>query len=285
MLSKNEIEESAGLLRGQLKQMFHEYATLNSGNDVDLEDNLLSWLSDLCLLSNVPFHYLIPSTDMLPNNSIRLFYLNPNWQTALLDGACSLGRNATLDLVHDEALIDQVFENVFKRIKAVRPLLQKKIVEAAELDEGVKLMGGFLLRSPLVRGWRGLEFQALSAEGVALKALRIEVLSDDVLIALFDGVPYTLEIAQPPEGFFFGFNHINGKYSKRMRHFEDGSLMAETDTVEVVIKNEKFRTLDIQKTAENMEKFFGKSFTSAEVALQMIKTPYIGRVIRKDILE
>ncbi|MDR9857196.1 hypothetical protein RJP21_26720 [Paenibacillus sp. VCA1] len=285
MQARNDWENSSPVLRGHIHRIFGELAALAHDKPVNPdnhEDELIAWLSELCLLSNVPFHYLIPSENILPNDSIRLFYVNPNWQQALVDGACSLGRNASLDLSHDQALIDAVFIQIGKRIKAVRPMLQKKPVAAADLQEGVQTIGGFVLRSPLVRGWRGLEFQAMSSEGNPLRALRIELLSDEVLIGLFDGVPYTLEIAQPPEGFYFGFNHINGRFFKRLRSFETGALLNEADTIEVAVQNEKRRTIDVCQTAKNMEAFFKKEITSAEFALQMIKTPYIGKVIRTD---
>lgn len=285
MQARNDWENSSQALRGHVRRVFGELAALTHDQPVNPdnhEDELMAWLSELCLLSNVPFHYLIPSESILPHDSIRLFYVNPNWLWALVDGACSLGRNASLDLSHDQALIEAVFAQIGKRMKAVRPLLQKKAVAVDDLQEGVRTIGGFILRSPLVRGWRGLEFQANSSEGKPLRALRIDLLSDEVLIGLFDGVPYTLEIAQPPEGFYFGFNHINGRFFKRLRSFETGALLADTDTIEVAVQNENRRTIDVCQTAKNMEVFFKKEITSAEFALQMIKTPYIGKVIRTD---
>lgn len=287
MKARNDWENNADLLRMHVRRSLSGLAAITNDQPVNPENDgeeLIAWLSDLILMSKVPFHYLVPSEILLPHNSIRFFYVNPNWQQALVDGACSLGRNASLDLTHDQQLIDAVFAQIGKRIKAVRPLLQKKSVSSEELQDGVEVIGGFVLRSPLVRGWRGLEFQALSSGNTPLRALRIELLSDEVLVALFDGVPYKVEIAQPPEGFYFGFNHSNGKYFKRLRSFETGELLAETDTIEVALENEKLRTIDVCQTAKNMEAFFHKeTFTSAEFALQMIKTPYIGRVIRTDV--
>ncbi|OOC61611.1 hypothetical protein [Paenibacillus ihbetae] len=278
-------DNSPQLVRTHVRRVFGELAALTKDQPVSLEhqdDELIGWLSQLCLLVNLPFHYLIPTESMLPDDSIRLFYVNPNWLQALVDGACSLGRNASLDLTHDQELIDAVISQIGKRMKAVRPLLQSKSVTAKELDEEVQAIGGFLLRSPLVRGWRGLEFKALSSQGTPLRALRIELLSDDVLIGLFEGIPYTLELDQPPEGYFFGFNHINGRYMKRLRNLDSGELLSESDSIEVAVQNEKMRTIDVYQTAKHMEAYFKKEITSAEFALQMIKTPYIGKVVRKD---
>ncbi|CAM4190899.1 hypothetical protein [Paenibacillus tarimensis] len=285
MQARTDWDNSPHVIRRQVRRVLGELAALAKDQPVSPEphdDELIAWLSQLCLLVNLPFHYLIPAESMLPANSIRLFYVNPNWLQALVDGACSLGRNASLDLTHDQELIDAVITQIGKRVKAVRPLLQNKTVTPKELEDEVQAIGGFLLRSPLVRGWRGLEFKALSSQGTSLRALRIELLSDDVLIGLFEGVPYTLEMAQPPEGFFFGFNRINGEFSKRLRDLDSGELLSESDSVEVVLQNKDMRTIDVYQTAKNMETYFQKEVTSAEFALQMIKTPYIGRVIRKD---
>lgn len=286
MQIRHDWERKASELKGHTHHLFKELASITNEEPIDPDhpdDDLIAWLSELGLMSNVPFHYLIPSESILPNHSIRFFYVNPSWQQALIDGACSLGRNASLDLAHDQALIDAVFAQISKRMKAVRPMLQRKPLLTEQLQDGVQLIGGFVLRSPLVRGWRGLEFKALSKENTELRALRIELLSDDVLIGLFDGVPYTLQIAQPPEGFYFGFNQSNGRYYKRLRDFDTGALLAETDTVEVAILNKGLRTIDVCQTAKNMEAFYQKEgFTSAEFALQMIKTPYIGQVVRSD---
>lgn len=253
-----------------------------SANGSGEEKELITWLSECCLLSNVPFHYLIPSESILPSNSIRLFYVNPDWQFALVDGACSLGRNGSMDLSHDQELIQTVFQRVNLQMKAIRPILQNEEGYVEQLGDHVEVIGGFILRSPLVRGWRGLEFQALSADNKVLRALRIETLSDEILIGLFDGVPYTLEVAQPPEGFHFGFSEVNHGYRKRMRTLDTGKLQEETDTVEVVISDSSARTIDVCQTAKHMEAFLGKTVTSAEFALQMIQTPYIGRIERVD---
>jgi len=287
MQARNDWETYSQTIRSHIYRSLGGLAANAADQHIDPtnnEDELISWLSEVMLMNRVPFHYLVPAERFLPTNSVRFFYVNPNWQQALIDGACSLGRNATTDLSHDVQLIEAVFASIGKRMKAVRPLLQRKTVVPDELEQGVEVIGGFVLRSPLVRGWRGLEFQAFPEHGdQPLRALRIELLSDEVLVALFEGVPYKVEIAQPPEGFYFGFNHINGSYYKRLRSFETGELLAETDTVEVVVHDEKLRTIDVRATANNIATFFNKEqLTSAEFALQMIKTPYIGRIVRED---
>lgn len=63
--------------------------------DVDAEelawDSVIGWLSRLRLLEGVPFQYIVPSEEMLPNESIRFFHMDRNWLDALVDGALSTG--------------------------------------------------------------------------------------------------------------------------------------------------------------------------------------------------
>ena len=104
-------------------------------SDVAVPPEIASWLGLLVSLKTVPLSYLVPDPGMLPPESIRFFRVDPNWITALLEGACSVGRASSAELTHDEALTDAVHAAL-----AVEPM-----------------MTGFLLRSAVVEGWPGLE--------------------------------------------------------------------------------------------------------------------------------
>ena len=54
-------------------------------------NHVLQWLTRLRLLEGVPFSYIVPSNEMLPNESIRFFHVDRNWLDALVDGALSTG--------------------------------------------------------------------------------------------------------------------------------------------------------------------------------------------------
>ena len=54
-------------------------------------DSVVSWLTKLRLLEGVPFNYVVPSEEMLPNESIRFFHMDRNWLDAMVDGALSTG--------------------------------------------------------------------------------------------------------------------------------------------------------------------------------------------------
>ena len=53
--------------------------------------HVLQWLTRLRLMEGVPFSYIVPSSEMLPNESIRFFHVDRNWLDALVDGALSTG--------------------------------------------------------------------------------------------------------------------------------------------------------------------------------------------------
>ena len=50
----------------------------------------LQWLASLRTLGQVPFQYMVPSEDMLPNETIRFFHVDRNWLDSLIDGALSV---------------------------------------------------------------------------------------------------------------------------------------------------------------------------------------------------
>ena len=52
---------------------------------------VVNWLSRLRLLQGVPFVYIVPTEEMLPNESIRFYHMDRNWLDSLVDGAISVG--------------------------------------------------------------------------------------------------------------------------------------------------------------------------------------------------
>ena len=99
---------------------------------------------------------------MLPPESIRFFFLDKSYIAALLDGAMSLGRSYTIDYQHDCRVIDKVMDRALCESSFIRPSLQKKERKPSEVGKNALsgAVSGFLLRSVMVSGWRGLEFKA-----------------------------------------------------------------------------------------------------------------------------
>jgi len=54
-------------------------------------NSIIKWLGRLRTLEGIPFPYIVPHEEMLPNDSIRFFHIDRNWIDAMIDGALSTG--------------------------------------------------------------------------------------------------------------------------------------------------------------------------------------------------
>ncbi|HLO03998.1 MAG TPA: hypothetical protein VK191_12890 [Symbiobacteriaceae bacterium] len=142
------------------------------------------WLANLRRLVGVPFNHLVPDQRMLPVESLRFFYVDPNWLDALTDGALSIGTESSRDL-----LLHQVMKGV----------MADAIAQAVPSGP----ISGLLIRSELISGWPGLVVKA-EAGGTTLTNIRQESLSPKVLIALFQGIPDLVTLSEPLQGLRFG---------------------------------------------------------------------------------
>jgi hypothetical protein len=170
------------------------------------------WLGRVSLLYGVPFSYLVADEKLLAPESLRFFYFDPNWLACLLDGALSLGHSADARLLLGKAMAGNFLAEVIEEAKTIRPQMQGKTVEPTPA-QGTWQLTGFLLRSTIVAGWRGLEIQAYAgteepdADGSSarqpLPLLRLERLANDVLFGLVEGLLKQLVITQPAEHLHF----------------------------------------------------------------------------------
>lgn len=167
-------------------------------------DQIVDWLANRALLYGVPFDNLVASSRLLPTGSIRFFYIDRNWIDALLDGALSVGIQSSRDSLLHRLMRDPLHRAVDATLAAVRDRLRG--VEPGDPAPAPSAMAGFLLRSALVSGWPGLEVRAWSrADSAApMKPLRLDKLSDNVLIGIYPDVPVKLELNEPSEGLVFG---------------------------------------------------------------------------------
>lgn len=155
---------------------------------------MIRWLEGLMRLERIPFNYLIPDERLLPSGSLRFFHVDDDWILALVNGALSLsGVVAGDEAARGPGLrvqLSRLMDRCLARGKAdVEP-------PGRYLTEGKT---GFLIRSPLVSGWPGLEVTMASAAG-PLRPLRLERLSDDILLGLVEGKIASLTLKEPPEG-------------------------------------------------------------------------------------
>lgn len=243
----------------------------------NISETIQTWLGRVCLLHGLPFEYLVPEEGMLPAESIRFFYLDPNWIKMLLDGAASIGRITTHDLEHDQEFQDLLFSIAMRTSLEMASSLQVDNVEA-----GVRT--GLLLRSAMVRHWPGLRIKAFpqkrTAEGDAqeLPILRMERLADDILLCIFDGVFQRIELHEPAESVHFGVARDENGSSVQLRSL--GNPLGEPipkQQISVPMRAGAAGVVDVERLAgllkaqlANSTGYAGK-FTSAELAVQMIE--------------
>lgn len=174
------------------------------------------WLGQVLLLRKLPFVHLVPDARMLPAESIRFFYLDPNWQQAMLSGALSVGLGSSRQSAVQSALTVQL-----ERMAQASALTSRSTPtgQPAPPPGAGGPKAGFLLRSSLVGGWPGLTVGA-SLAGDTVRPLRLERLGLGVLIALFDGTPDQIVIGEPHEGLAFGVDDAGAVVSRTLHDGE-----------------------------------------------------------------
>ena len=163
------------------------------------------FVGSLKTLNGVPFKYLVPDARMLPPESIRFFCFNPNWISALVAGALSIGQITKSDLFHDQAVAEWTAPAASQvSLNLRRKILKQERVPAPEEEPQY---AGFLMRSAVVSGWPGLEivaYESKDATGKTVDPVRIERLSPDVLLCIFKSTFLSVNIHEPKEGVAFG---------------------------------------------------------------------------------
>jgi hypothetical protein len=264
----------------------------------ELPATVSDWLARRVLLYGVPFLYLVPDERMLPLPSMRFFRIDPLWIRRLLEGACSVGRNSTEAELVDSILGDDFFRMAVTGSANVRrrpPLNEgQEPQNAGDPPSPTFPFEGFLLRSPIVRGWQGLEMEAWywkkgEKQPVPAPPLRIDRLAPDIMLCIFNGPLAKIEIRQPPEGMHFGADGFQKIGLRNMTTGNPGEqiVLKESETVKVPFRRgETTRVVDVPELAKllhdslmnngGMDKAPLTSFTSAEFAVQMTESP--GRV-------
>ncbi len=250
-----------------------------------------AFLTELYKLNGVPFSYLVPNEFYLEKEHLRngksysgtlsVFYIDPNWIEALLDGALSIGRlkntGDILSTLIDGGLIDGYIDQKLETVSTETPVRVLNIM-------------GFLLRSDVVSGWRGLEIEARDDKDSLLPALRFERIDDDIFLGIFNGNVASVTIKQPFEGLHFGFkvdpNLETNSYQKTLKNDDgfnleitdrtsDVSIQLDNDLIESDVVNVAgLATLMKQKlTSKEVAQDKEGYFTSAEFAYQMVDSP------------
>ncbi|MCL2923185.1 MAG: hypothetical protein MGF17_00755 [Trichodesmium sp. MAG_R04] len=191
-----------------------------------LPKELANWFYDLHLLKGLPFNYLVPDEAMLPSESIRFFTLDKLWIACLIDGAFSIGRVITHDHSKDENLFHAVLKKSWDKDITIN-LPEQNSEELKTTLSGLTTISGCLIRSEVVSGWPGLLVEASTSQVTdngelpnPMLPIRMEKLSQNVLLVLFEGQIQTLDIHLKPETIHFGFSvdpNDSNLYHKKLR--------------------------------------------------------------------
>ena len=215
---------------------------------------------------------------MLPKESLRFFYLDPSWIASLVDGALSIGR---VNRGHDNAVHKQA-------------LMDTDTVQSQEI------VSGFLLHSSVVKGWPNLQVNAYdytfptdantaeqakddpipATSDSELKCLRMERLSDSILLALFQGDVKVLDIHEKPETVHFGLDATGS--SQPGEAYDKAPLQANGEPYDPPLQptgdhdyyledSRVIKPLTLVKGLETLDLGYPKPLTSAQFALSMIE--------------
>jgi len=260
--------------------------------DTQLPQSVADWLGQLALLKGVPFNYLVPDERLLPQESLRFFYLDMNWIDALLDGAFSIGRTTTGEGQADNLRFYEIRTRAYAAMKTHRKNKSSAKVSATNPSSQYT---GFLMRSQANVGWPDLHFKGYSdiAGTNEIKKLSLVKLSQDVVFCIFDGVVKLVTISETPMQLHLGVEGTSGSYFTTLREVEgDPGKQYTNDPSKKIqpcaIKSAPIacvgtrsdnQTLLITDAASiiqtrlvnDFQQTFPNGFTSAEFALEMTK--------------
>jgi hypothetical protein len=207
-------------------------------------------------LIGVPFEYLIPDPRLLPDESIRFFYIDRSWTDRLVDGAIAVGKIGTREQAHHHAHHSPVKQTLDVTEHAVRRLQTNRgrdtyetiRAEVFSALQQAQVVTGFLLRSAAVSGWPHMDVRAYSADipepldpklkinsDRQLKTLRLERLSPAVMFALFEGVPKLVFLEEPHHSVQFGVRSIQGQFRVDLRKPDGHQVFSGVDPIPVTV--------------------------------------------------
>jgi len=233
--------------------------------DPSLPADLQTWLSKLALLYGVPFNYLVPDEQMLPQESIRFFNLDKNWINAIIDGAMSIGRNLSSDQSLPKINLERaVSTTVMKQINGSITHIREKALGLKERAPVATTISGFLLRSSVITDYLGIGVNAYPAghtpddpEPQMLDILRLEQLApnSDTMICLLSGDAFRIDIHEPSQSLHYGVSC-----------FKDSCTINKPLPVKPVDAVKSLYTFGVT-TAEN------KGITTNSVTMSSVVTP------------
>ncbi len=234
--------------------------------------SVCDFVSQLKLLNEVPFSYLIPNEKLLPPESIRFFYIDENWMNALSDGAISIGRITELEAVQDNNDFELICDKSIAGLSA--PRYQRMHPNHRRSAEIVPVSGeqrtGFVLRSELVKKWKGMELFGYCKEQ-PLEILRMDTLAEDILLGIFDGELTRIVLSESKTGLRFGAPDNQGVITLRDTHdTDDFGKPLSGKTIDLKQYQESNGKIKAASLAKQMESQLGVTIGSSEFAFELI---------------
>lgn len=248
----------------------HALGADNSDHVFDDVQVVSDWLVQLRRLQSVPIRYLVPAANLLPPESLRLFYVDENWLDALTDGALSLGTSSSSSqwfMQTDRGSLRQTLRTLTMNTSRYRGISP---------TEQTSSMTGFLLRSSLFETFPGVEIECLGSTSNTLPVIRMEMLDRGLLLLLVEGIPGTFRFKLPRES--LTFSHDERGLRPRVTRTGAENLGERDARTEPIMLDDYVRrdaqvegVLDVRKLHEKLE---GTSDTSgARFALHWLNGP------------
>jgi hypothetical protein len=258
---------------------------------------LVEWLGELSLMIGLPFAQMVPDTAALPTESLRFFYVDPNYQKALVDGALSVGIESGHEVLYQALNYDLLRDALEQQMYQTRAKLLGQTPPNPAPHLGTPL-AGFLIRSSIVSGWPGLEIKGYHTSTLPVgKAnpnpsdpmlpLRLERLAPDVMFVVFPDVPAWVTISEPHEQLAFGHEdngHIDLRWVSCGQANPIGTVIADA-SVDVTkhLRDAGVASPVLNTTALSgalsaaLTKAYGATkpppFDAAAFAIQMVRAP------------
>lgn len=265
----------------------------------DIDPDLKEFITELQLLHHVPISYIIADQSLLPSECLRFFYIDRNWTEALADGALSIGRVTEFDGEYDKVKLEYALNSSYASLhlprckkmhvnhieKALNVFRACDKIRSKDPADGLtindiqtdKVVTGFIMRSQLVSMLKNLEVSAYSGDS-EIPLLRLDALSDDIAIGLFNGKITSLVISEPKTGLTFGVVKGVDKEGipvpklipKDVSEEKLGVPIPEKEfIIDSTYKNRAGR-LNVSKLQDELGKMLGTDIDPAKLAFELI---------------
>ena len=261
---------------------------VTADDEGSLPAELRTWLVQLRLAQALPFAYLVADSALLPEESIRWFYVDRRWTDALVMGALSVGTVNSDDRTLLAARYDAIRDELDSEERQVR-----RPQDAPRLSGDGGPISGFLLRSRVVAGWPAMHVRAFAVDPDEaddatyddddprrLRLLRLERLAPAVLLCLFDGIPEVVHLEEPRQGVQFGFDSTaSGTGVKATLRPRDESTFEYLpgNPLDVPFRNSGSGVVNIKALEKKLPHAAvgeDQALDGAEYALQLVRFPY-----------